>query len=158
MTSSSATLSLSSQYLLGDKFLADAKHGGEENAMFLQPVDISLPGNGGASKRPGDNKSQLYATTCECCLLLFLVTWHPKTSLNCLCQCFCFFIFPSVQPEMVVSINDAVEAVLPVPCPAHRVVRVAFLEPADHVFIFFYFSLFHIYQFLIFIEWSGCFF
>jgi len=30
---------------------------------------------------------------------------------------------------MVVSINDAVEAVLPVPCPAHRVVRVAFLEP-----------------------------
>ena len=66
-------------FLLGDKFLADAKHGGEENAMFLQPVDISLPGNGGTSKRPGENESQLYATTCACCLLLFLVTWHPKT-------------------------------------------------------------------------------
>ena len=32
---------------------------------------------------------------------------------------------------MVVSINDAVEAVLPVPRPAHRVVRMALLEPAD---------------------------
>ena len=50
---------------------------------------------------------------------------------------------------MVVSINDAVEAVLPVPCPAHRVVRVAFLEPADHVFISFIFLLLlHIFNFL----------
>ena len=123
--------------------------------MFLQPVDISLPGNGGASKRPGKNESQLYATTCACCLLLFLVTWHPKTSLNCLCQCFCFFIFPSVQPEMVVSINDAVEAVLPVPCPAHRVVRVAFLEPADHVFISLIFFFFMFINFFIFIDGQG---
>ena len=110
--------------------------------MFLQPVDISLPGNGGASKRPGENESQLYATLYEYCSLLFWVTWHPKTLFNCLCLCFCFFIFPSVQPEMVVSINDAVEAVLPVPRPAHRVVRMAFLEPADHVFIFFIFFFF----------------
>ena len=123
--------------------------------MFLQPVDISLPGNGGTSKRPGDNKSQVYATTCECCLLLFLVTWRPKTLLNCLCLCFCVFVFSSVRPEMVVSINDAVEAVLPVPCPAHRVVRVAFLEPADHVFISFIFFFFMFIIFFIFIDGQG---
>ena len=134
-TSSRVPLSLSSQYLLGDKFLANAKHCGEENAMFLQPVDISLPGNGGASKRPGENESQLNATTCECCLLFFWLLDIPRPFSIVIVYVFCFFIFPSVQPEMVVSINDAVEAVLPVPRPAHRVVRMAFLEPADHVFI-----------------------
>ena len=67
----------------------------------------------------------------------------------------CFFLVPSVQPEMVVSINDAVEAVLPVPCPAHRVVRVAFLEPADHVLISLIFFLFMFINFIIFIDGDG---
>ena len=123
--------------------------------MFLQPVDISFPGNGGTSKRPGKNESQLYATTCACCLLLFLVTCHPKALLNCFVCVLCFFLVPSVQPEMVVSINDAVEAVLPVPCPAHRVVRVAFLEPADHVFISFIFFFFMFIICFIFIDGQG---
>ena len=116
--------------------------------MFLQPVDISLPGNGGASKRPGENESQLNATTCECCLLFFWLLDIPRPFSIVIVYVFCFFIFPSVQPEMVVSINDAVEAVLPVPRPAHRVVRMAFLEPADHVFIFFIFFFFIFINFL----------
>ena len=39
-------------FLLGDKFLPDAKHCAEEDAVGLQPTDVGLPRNRGTSKRP----------------------------------------------------------------------------------------------------------
>ena len=45
-------------FLLGNKLLSDAKHGAEEDAMRLQPVDVGFPGNRGTSERPDKSRGQ----------------------------------------------------------------------------------------------------
>ena len=37
--------------ILLDDLLADAQHGGEENAVRLEPVHVGVPGDGGAEER-----------------------------------------------------------------------------------------------------------
>ena len=40
-----------SSSVLLDDLLADAQHGGEENAVGLEPVHVGVPGDGGAEER-----------------------------------------------------------------------------------------------------------
>ena len=85
--------------LLGNKLLSDAKHGAEEDAMRLQPTNVGLPGNRGTSKRP-DKRGRVSQPNSKWC--------EHGESVN--------IVF---SPEVVVSIDNTVKTIFPVPGPAH---------------------------------------